>query len=130
MFGLKRKSPSKPFIHADDCRILKADPDIEIPWNYLGDGFWKAECVCTYETYVEPAGDDRVRLDPRDPANALHLGQCEYASETDPAVLKFVLKVKEGLGDGYWWVECGSCDTAWQVPHYPQPPMRLMPPPK
>jgi hypothetical protein len=130
MFGLKRKSPSKPFIHADDCRILKADPDIEITWNYLGDGFWKAECVCTYETYVEPAGDDRVRLDPRDPANALHLGQCEYASETDPAVLKFVLKVKEGLGDGYWWVECGSCDTAWQVPHYPQPPMRLMPPPK
>jgi hypothetical protein len=20
--------------------------------------------------------------------------------------------------DGYWWVECGTCDTAWQVPHY------------
>jgi hypothetical protein len=33
-------------------------------------------------------------------------------------VLKFVLKVKEGADGGYWWVECGSCEYGWQVPHY------------
>ena len=119
MFRRKRTPPSKPFIHAEDCRILKADPDAEVQWNYEGDGFWRAECVCTFETFREPLVDDRVRLDPRDPATARHLGQCEYASaEADPAALKFVLKVKEGAGGGYWWVECGACDTAWQVPFY------------
>jgi hypothetical protein len=29
-----------------------------------------------------------------------------------------VPKVKDGAGGNYWWVECGTCDTAWQVPHY------------
>jgi hypothetical protein len=46
------------------------------------------------------------------------LGQCEYVSETDPAVLKVLLKVKDGSGGGYWWVECGSCECGWQVPYY------------
>jgi hypothetical protein len=27
-------------------------------------------------------------------------------------------KVKDGAGGSYWWVECGACNTAWQVPHY------------
>ena len=110
MFNRKRTPPSKPFIHADDCRVLKADPDVPIPWNYVGDGSWRAECVCTFEIYVEPAVDERVRLDPLDPKTSRHLGQCEYASETDPGVLKFLLKVKPGLGEGYDWVECGACD--------------------
>ena len=130
MFRRKRKAPNKPFNHAEDCPIVAADPSVEIPWSYLGDGFWKAECACGFETFTEPLVDDRVRLDPLDPKTSRHLGQCEYASETDPAVLKFVLKVKEGADGAYWWVECGSCECGWQVPHYPQPPMRLMPPPK
>jgi hypothetical protein len=46
------------------------------------------------------------------------LGQCEYVSETDPAVLKVLLKVKPGMGEGYDWVTCNACETAWQVPHY------------
>jgi hypothetical protein len=29
-----------------------------------------------------------------------------------------ILKVRDGAGGDYWWVECGTCDTAWQVPHY------------
>ena len=53
-----------------------------------------------------------------DPKTARHLGQCEYVSETDPAVLKVLLKVKPGLGEGYDWVECGDCGAAWQVAHY------------
>jgi hypothetical protein len=28
------------------------------------------------------------------------------------------LKVKDGAGGGYWWVECGSCECGWQVPYY------------
>jgi hypothetical protein len=33
-------------------------------------------------------------------------------------VLKVLLKVKDGAGGGYWWVECGSCECGWQIPHY------------
>jgi hypothetical protein len=28
------------------------------------------------------------------------------------------LKVRDGAGGGYWWVECDSCACGWQVPHY------------
>jgi hypothetical protein len=45
-------------------------------------------------------------------------GQCEYVSETDSAVLKVLLKVKPGLGEGYDWVECNSCGAGWQVPYF------------
>jgi hypothetical protein len=116
VFRRKRTPPSKPFIHAEDCRILKADPDAEVQWNYEGDGFWRAECVCTFETFREPLVDDRLRLDPGDPATARHLGQCEYVSEIDPAVIKVLLKVTD-KGD-YDWVECGSCEAGWQVAHF------------
>ena len=116
MFGLKKKGPTQAFIHADNCRIVKADPGVGIPWNYEGGGLWKAECVCTAEYFREPITDNRVRLDPFDPATARHFGQCEYVSETDPAVIKVLLKVTD-KGD-YDWVECGGCGSGWQVPHY------------
>jgi hypothetical protein len=117
MFGLKKKTgPTRPFTHTDDCKILKADPDVEIPWNEVEAGHWRAECVCTVEYYNEPFVDDRVRLDPLDPATFRHLGQCEFASETDAAMLRILLKVTD-KGE-YDWVECGSCGAGWQVPHY------------
>jgi hypothetical protein len=59
---------------------------------------------------------DRVRLDPLDPKTSRHAGGCEFADETDPAVLRVLLKVQDR--EGYWWVECGSCDCGWQVPYY------------
>jgi hypothetical protein len=34
------------------------------------------------------------------------------------AVLKILLKVKPGLGQGYDWVECGACGAGRQAPHY------------
>jgi hypothetical protein len=37
---------------------------------------------------------------------------------TDPTLLAAILKVRDGASEGYWWVECGACDTAWPVPHY------------
>jgi hypothetical protein len=45
-----------------------------------------------------------------------HLRQCEFVGETDAAMLRLLLKVID-KGD-YNWVECGSCDAGWQVPHY------------
>jgi hypothetical protein len=45
------------------------------------------------------------------------LPQGELAAATDLGVLKVLLKVKPGLGGGYHWVTCGTCDACWQVPH-------------
>jgi len=73
--------------------------------------------VCSFESFTEPIVDDRVRLDPLDPTTSRHAGECEYISETDPSVLKVLLNVKPGLGEGYDWVECGACGGGWQVPH-------------
>ena len=89
----KRTGPTKVFDHIDGCKVLKADPSVEIPWNEVETGYWRAECLCTVEHYREPVADDRVRLDPLDPATARHLGQCEYVSETDPTKLKILLQV-------------------------------------
>ena len=78
----------------------------------------------------EPPTDGRARLDPYDPSTFRHAGQCEHRDTSDPALLRVILKVRDGAGGGYWWVECATCEHGWQVPHYPRPPMRLMPPPK
>jgi hypothetical protein len=31
MFG-RKKGPDEPFAHADDCKIVRADPGVQIPW--------------------------------------------------------------------------------------------------
>ena len=33
-------------------------------------------------------------------------------------MLKVLLEVKPGLGEGDDWVECGACGGGWQVPYY------------
>jgi hypothetical protein len=33
-------------------------------------------------------------------------------------MLRAILRVKDGAGGDYWWVECNACDTAWQVPQF------------
>lgn len=118
VFGRRTKRPDKAFVHQEGCRILRADPDVLIEWQEVERGFWEARCVCGIETYRERTADNRVRLSPYDPATARHLGQCEYVSETDPAVLKVLLKVRPGGGGGYDWVECGGCGAGWQVANY------------
>jgi hypothetical protein len=117
-FRRKERGPDRgPFVHADGCPILRADPDVEIPWSETERGRWERVCRCTSEVYYEPA-PKRVRLDPLDPKTSRHLPHCEFASESDPAVLRLALKVKDGMGPGYWWVTCQACDVSWQVPHY------------
>jgi hypothetical protein len=118
MFARRKKGPTRPFAHADDCKILKADPGVEIPWSEVESGHWRAVCVCGTQDYYEPVADRRARLDPLDPSTSRHAGQCEFASETDRGVLRVALKVKPGLDEGYDWVECAGCDCGWQVPHH------------
>jgi hypothetical protein len=117
MFGRKRGPPDKTFSHSDNCKIVAADPGVSIEWSEIETGHWQAVCVCGTQNYYEPR-QSRVRVDPRDPATARHLGQCEFKDVADPAVLKVLLKVRNGMGGDYWWVECGGCETAWQVPYY------------
>jgi hypothetical protein len=41
-----------------------------------------------------------------------------FASETDAAVLRVILRVRDGAGEDYRWVEGGEGDTPWQVLYY------------
>jgi hypothetical protein len=38
--------------------------------------------------------------------------------ETELAVLRYLLKVKPGMGEGYHWVTWNSCQTSWVVPFF------------
>jgi hypothetical protein len=119
MFGKKNRytPPDTPFVHADDCKIVAADPTMKPPWSRLEYGLWKRERVCSYEIWQEPP-PSRVRLDPLDPKTARHMGACEYKGTTNPDVIKVLLRITEK--DSYWWVECGGCEGDWQVPFYAQ----------
>jgi hypothetical protein len=118
MFGLKKKRcPAQPFSHSENCPILKADPTTQIEWVEVETGHWQAVCQCGTEYFHEPFTDDRERLDPYDPSTFRHAGSCEHRDTTDPDLLRLVLKVKDGAGGGYWWVECATCEHGWQVPH-------------
>lgn len=117
MFG-KHKPPAEPFTHAEDCRILAADPGAEIVWNEIRAGVWEAQCVCGKQYHHDPIADGRVKLDPFDPATSRHAPQCEYHGVADPAILKLVLRVQEGRSEGYWWTTCASCECSWQVPYF------------
>jgi hypothetical protein len=119
MFHKKQQAgpPPGPFPHTDDCKILRSDPTVVIPWNEVEGGLWVRQCVCTKEYWRAPA-PSRQRLDPLDPATMRHLPQCEYASASDPAVLKLVLRVRDGADPSYVWVECLECTAGWQVPVY------------
>jgi hypothetical protein len=118
MFGVReRKGPSRPFTHTDDCVIVKADPGVAIEWQQVERGRWEARCRCGVEYFREqPAG--RRRLDPLDPTTSRHAPECEHRHQTDPALLRAVLRVQDGAGGDYWWTTCNACDRAWQVPHY------------
>jgi hypothetical protein len=72
---------------------------------------------------VEPA-DRRARLGPLDPPTFRRAGECKHRDTTDHVLLQAILKVKDSAGGDYWWVECGTCDTAWQVPHYAEESVR------
>lgn len=112
MFSLRKRGPSRAFTHTPDCKIMKADPTTDISWSEVESGPWQAECQCGKEHFHEAPADRRVRLDPYDPATFRHMPGCEH----DPAILRAILRAQDR--EGYAWVECGTCDSGWQVPHY------------
>ena len=117
MLGFKRKGgPTRAFSHASDCKIVKADPGVEIPWQEIETGLWIAECQCGKHYHHEPLADGRVRLDPLDPATFRHTPACPQRDVTDQAILKATMRVQER--EGYWWVESSMCACCWQVPYY------------
>jgi hypothetical protein len=117
MFG-RKKGPTRLFTHANDCRILKADPGVQISWSLIEGGHWRAVCQCGVEDFYEEPTGRRARLDPLDPSTFRHAGGCEHRDTTDPALLRAILKVKDGAGGDYWWVECSICSCGWQVPYF------------
>ena len=119
MFGLKKKGPSQPtgpFAHAEGCKIVVADPGFQPEWQEIEEGHWRRICQCYSEDIYEPRVDTRTRLDPLDPSTFRHGGGCEHRDTTDPTIIKAILRVHDR--DGYWWVECATCEHAWQVPNY------------
>lgn len=121
MFHLPKNKPDLPaFRHSSDCKILARDPSVEIHWSEIRGGVWEAVCVCGKQYhYVEVAA--RARQDPYDPDTFRHAGQCEQRDITDPALIRMMLRVKEGAGGTHWFVECGVCGNGWQVLHYLEP---------
>jgi hypothetical protein len=116
MLGLGKKGgPSRPFSHATDCKILKADPGVKIPWQEIETGLWIAECQCGKEYQREQPADGRLRLDPLDPSTFRHAPACDQRDLTDPAIIR-ALRVQDR--EGYWWVESSMCDCCWQTPHH------------
>jgi hypothetical protein len=117
MLGFRKKGgPTRAFSHATNCKILKADPGVEIPWQEIETGLWIAECVCGKEYHRELVTDGRSRLDPLDPSTFRHHGGCDQRDLTDLAIIRATLRVQER--EGYWWVESSMCACCWQVPYY------------
>jgi hypothetical protein len=118
MFRRSKEPATTPFVHAEDCPIVRHDPDVTIPWSEIRTGTWERVCQCGKQYHHDDPVDNRVRLDPLDPRTSRHLGGCEYAHTTDPAIIKLILTVRPGMAEGYDWVMCNSCQGSWQVPHY------------
>jgi hypothetical protein len=102
MFDFIGKDPDKSSLHSDDCRIFKVDPTVRIQWPEIRRGVWEAICVCGIQCHYEPIADTRVRLDPYDPSTSRHMPQCEHRDTTDPALIRAILRVRDGAGGGYW----------------------------
>jgi hypothetical protein len=117
IFGRRKKGPDKASSHSDGCKILAADPAVQIQWSEVETGHWRAVCQFGSEDVYEGA-DCRVRLDPYNPSTFRHAGHCEHRYTSEPALLRAILRVRDGAGGGYWWVECGACECGWQVQHY------------
>jgi len=118
MFGLRKKGPIRPFTHADNCKILKGriPPSDQV----VGGRDWALAGGLPVRVRGRPRGARRSSCSarPLDAKTSRDAGECEFASDTDAAALKIVLKVKDGAGGSYHWVGCGSCGCAWQVPYY------------
>jgi hypothetical protein len=118
MFGLRKKAPRPRRLHmpmaAGWCGPTPASsPSGRRSRRAIGGASANATPRIT-----EAPVDRRTRLDPLDPATFRHAPQCEHRDTTDPDLVRVILRVQEGGGEGYWWVTCGICEHGWQIPHY------------
>jgi hypothetical protein len=51
----RRRGLAKAFEHADDCKILKADPGVEIEWSEIETGYWVTQRMCGKEYHRDPS---------------------------------------------------------------------------
>jgi hypothetical protein len=76
MFGRTKTTettgpPQKAFVHSDDCKLVRVDSGLEIPWNEVRAGDWEARCVCGVEGWHAPdagRGPQRPHTTRRPPA--------------------------------------------------------------
>jgi hypothetical protein len=123
MFGLKKnRAPTQPFTHADDCKIVKADPTTQIEWWRSRPGHWEAVCQCGAEDYREPPTVGRDRLDPYDPSTFRHAAQLRAPRDRDPVLLKAILKVRDGVGGATGGWNAPPVNTAGRSRTTPSPP--------
>jgi hypothetical protein len=85
----------------------------------LGNTWASSACQSQFSSQEAWCAHDSSRSSdtPTTSGNARGPGK-PFASETDAAVLRVILKVRDGAGEDYWWVECGVCDNPWQVLYY------------
>ena len=70
MLGFRKKGPTQLFSHAADCKLVRINPDIEIPWSEVEPGHWVVECRFGKQHIHEmPDADRRARLDPPGPGH-------------------------------------------------------------
>ena len=45
-----------------------------------------------------------------------HFGECKHRDVTDSVIVEAILSVLER--ENYWYVQCRTCTSGWQVPFY------------
>ena len=117
IFKRSPKPPTdRPFVHADNCLIVRSDPTVTIEWQEVETGKWQRICQCGTEFAYDQ--EERARVNPYDPASFRHAPQCEYRDATDPAIIRAIISWKDGATGGYLWVTCGHCEISWPVPDF------------
>lgn len=88
MFGLKRKGPTRPFTHADNCKILKADPTVQIQCSEVEPGHWRSTSAGPRTSARTPPtvvlGSTAMTRPP-----SRHARQCEHRVTSDPAAARW-----------------------------------------
>ena len=110
----QEEGPDQPFSHAPDCKIVHADPSVQVPWSEIRVEFGRHAVCAASNTTMSPS-PTTVSGSTRSTRRPLATRGSASSTVTDPAMLRAVLRVTRK--DGYDWVECNGGDMGWQVAH-------------